>query len=70
MILRRLTSYLLGGLAARLTGRGRDYSRSNDQIFVIHAFSAIVHFYRSILPLTDECLGLCRPVALILRLEL
>jgi hypothetical protein len=67
MILRRLISYLLGWLAARLTWR---FSRSNCQIFVINAFSAIVHFDRSILPLTDQCLGLRRPIAFILRLEL
>jgi hypothetical protein len=66
MILRGLISYLLG----RLTRRCPDYWRLNYQIFVLHTFSAIVHFYRSILPLTDQGLGLRRPIALILRLEL
>jgi len=70
MILCPLTPYLLGWLAARLTWRGLLCSRSHYQIFVIHAFSAIVHFYRSVFPLTDQGLGLCRPIAFILRFEL
>ncbi len=70
MFLRGLTPYLLGWLPARLTRRGLRDSRSHCQIFVIHAFSAIAHFYRSVFPLTDQGLGLCRPIAFILRLEL
>jgi len=70
MILRTPTSYSLSWLAARLAWSCLYYLRSNCQIFVVHAFSAIVHFYRPIFPLTDQRLGLRRPIALFLRLEL
>ena len=66
MFLRRFALGVLGRLAWRDLHR----SRSHYQIFVIHAFSAIVHFYRSIFSLLDQDFGLCRPIALILRLEL
>ena len=66
MFLRRFTPCVLG----RLAWRDLHCSGSHYQIFVFHAFSAIVHFYRSIFPLIDQSLGLCRPIALILRLQL
>ena len=70
MILCPLTPYLLGWLPARLTWRGRLYSRSDHQIFVLHSFPAVTYLHRAILPLTHQRLGLRRPIALILRLEL
>jgi hypothetical protein len=66
MFLRRFTSCVLGRLAWRDLHR----SGSHYQIFVIHAFSTIVHFYRPIFSLIDQGLGLGRPIALILRLQL
>src|SRR5882724_7267432 len=69
MILCGLTPYLLSRLAARLTWRGRLYSRSDHQIFVLHSCPAVMYLHRTILPLTHQRLGLCRPIALFLRLE-
>jgi len=69
MILRTPISYSLARLAARLTCC-LVYLRSNCQIFVVEACSPIVHFYRPIFPLTDQCFGFRRPIAPVLRLEL
>src|SRR6202023_1121643 len=46
MFLRRLNFYFLGWLAARLARCSLDYLRSHYQIFILHSFPAIVHFYR------------------------
>jgi len=70
MILRRLTSYDPGWRVARLAWPCRHCLRSYDQIFVIHTFSAIVHFYRPIFPLTNQRFGFRGPIAPVLRLEL
>ena len=66
MFLRWFTPYVLGRLARLDLHR----SRSHYQIFVFHAFSAIVHFYRPIFPLTGQCFGFRWPIAPVLRLEL
>jgi len=66
MFLPRFTPYVLDRLAWRDLHR----SGSLDQIFVVHAFSAIVHLDRSIFLLTDQGLGLRRSITFVLRLEL
>ena len=70
MILRRLTSYAPDWRVARLAWPCRHRLRSHHQIFVVHAFSAIVHFYRPIFPLTNQCFGFRGPIVPVLRLEL
>jgi len=51
-------------LLRRLAWPCRHCLRSYDQIFVIHTFSAIVHFYRPIFPLTNQRFGFRGPIAL------
>jgi hypothetical protein len=69
MILRQLTSYSLGWLAARLPWPGLICRRWHDQIFIVHDFSPIVHFYLPIFPLTDQRFGFRGPIAPVLRLS-
>src|SRR6266404_1296776 len=65
-----------GGLAASWLGRlalrpglcCRDHARPQHQIFVLDAFIPIAHLNCSILPLTDQCLALCRSVPPVLPL--
>src|SRR5260370_40835704 len=65
-----LASSVLASLAVRLCLGCRDHARPQPQIFVLDAFIPIAHLNCSILPLTDQCLALCRPVPPVLRLEL
>src|SRR5712672_2529446 len=65
-----LASSWLGRLAVRPGLCYRDHARPQHQIFVLHAFIPIAHLNCSILPLTDQCLALCRSVPPVLRLEL
>src|SRR5258708_20745365 len=65
-----LASSVLGRLAVRPCLGCRDHARPQHQIFVLDAFIPIAHLNCSILPLTDQCLALCRSVPPVLRLEL
>src|SRR5260370_13508267 len=65
-----LASSVLGRLAVRPCLWCRDHARPQHQIFVLDAFTPIAHLNCSILPLTDQCLALCRSVPPVLRLEL
>ena len=65
-----LVSSWLGRLAVRPGLCCRDHARPQHQIFVLDVFIPIAHFNCSILPLTDQCLALCRSVPPVLRLEL
>jgi hypothetical protein len=65
-----LASSVLGRLAVRPCLGCRDHARPQHQILVLDAFIPIAHLNCSILPLTDQCLALCRSVPPVLRLEL
>jgi hypothetical protein len=65
-----LASSVLGRLAVRPCLGCRDHARPQHQIFVLDAFIPIAHLNCSILPLSDQCLALCRSVPPVLRLEL
>ena len=65
-----LASSWLGRLALRPGLCCRGHARPQHQIFVLDAFIPIAHLNCSILPLTDQCLALCRSVPPVLRLEL
>jgi hypothetical protein len=60
-----------GGNGDRMWTKRRKIAEATfHQIFVGHAFSAIVHFYRPIFPLTDQRFGFRRLIAPVLLLEL